>query len=212
MKCGCNGIEYANACLAIQAGVVDYTYGVCPDGNRNEITLAGDLNEIGQPNLTWSYRRSTSDVRFQELRQRAVGTTEWQPLSRTDQSRTLLTAGYRSPVFLIEAMEYQLVAVTEGGEAVISNTFTLVPGTTVNSLQLSVYPNPVTATVLITSNREGTAELRIIGAAGNIRHQESADFSGSPVRIDVSNQVPGVYTVQLSYADGSVAYQRFVKQ
>lgn len=210
--CACDGVTYANACLAIQAGVIDYRY--CENGtqSRNEVTLSGELNNAGQPNLNWNYRRNTDDIRFQELRQRPVGTTDWQRLSRTDQSRSDLTAGYRSPTFLLTALEYQLIAVTERGEAVMSNVVILTPGQAINTLQISVYPNPVTATVLITSNRRATADLRIINAAGIVRHEQTVDLGAAPVQFDATRLVPGVYTIQLSYADGTVGYRRFIKQ
>lgn len=210
--CGCDGNEYANACLAIQAGVIDYTIGSCENGNRAVVTLTGTLTDNGQAELNWNYLRTTTDVRFQELRQRPLGTTQWQRVTRNDQSRSVLGRNFRDPAFVSGTTEYQLVAVTESGLAIRSNTVTLQSLDNDNSLQLSLFPNPVTAMLFVSSNRTGSAELTLIGAAGTIQHQQAAEFSGAPVRVDVSRQLPGVYTVQLRYPDGSVGYQRFVKQ
>ncbi|MEM9837269.1 MAG: T9SS type A sorting domain-containing protein, partial [Bacteroidota bacterium] len=210
--CGCNGIEYGNPCLAIQAGVIDYTYGICENGNRNGIDLSGSLSSVGRTQLDWQVTAASGAVRFYEVQSRANAMNTWTSPQRLPATGTRLGQQYRSVDFLLERREYRVVGLLENGELIRSNIISLSPDLNEMGVQMALFPNPVTDVIHVTSNQTGPAVLSLISASGTVKTQVNTTLTGQPVRLNVRNQAPGVYTIQLRYADGSTSFQRFVKQ
>ncbi|MEM6398305.1 MAG: LamG-like jellyroll fold domain-containing protein [Bacteroidota bacterium] len=81
-----------------------------------------------------------------------------------------------------------------------------------NRLVVTAHPNPVLTELTIVSNRPEPAQLSLIDLSGRQSLNERVDFSSGKVRLDVSRQTPGVYTVMVRYDDGVQGVLRFVKE
>jgi Secretion system C-terminal sorting domain len=73
---------------------------------------------------------------------------------------------------------------------------------------LSVYPNPTTERISISSGQNGGAELTIYDQVGRVVYRNNAFYSGSEV--DIHSLSSGIYTLHLSSAGGEMQ-SRFVK-
>ncbi|MCB0638516.1 MAG: T9SS type A sorting domain-containing protein, partial [Lewinella sp.] len=76
---------------------------------------------------------------------------------------------------------------------------------------IHLYPNPATEELLIEATRYGQAELSILGLGSQFAIQGRANVGRQPIRQDISQLPPGLYTLRLRYPDGTLLYQRFVK-
>ncbi|MEM6877645.1 MAG: LamG-like jellyroll fold domain-containing protein [Bacteroidota bacterium] len=77
---------------------------------------------------------------------------------------------------------------------------------------ITVFPNPVTTELTVVSNRPEPAQLSLVDLSGRHNINRAVDFSGGAVRLDVSRQLPGVYSVLVRYDDGTQDVVRFVKE
>jgi hypothetical protein len=76
---------------------------------------------------------------------------------------------------------------------------------------VSVFPNPASNTITIeTDNRLQISDYRIYNSSGQLIF-ESFNNSNQSYIIDISHLTTGIYTIQLSGAQGS-RYHKFCKQ
>lgn len=64
------------------------------------------------------------------------------------------------------------------------------------------YPNPVSSTLYIRTEKEAPTHIKIVSISGVIIYDKTLQVSGfSPAEIDMSECVPGVYGLYISYSD-----------
>ncbi|MEL6658161.1 MAG: hypothetical protein AAFY48_03210 [Bacteroidota bacterium] len=97
------------------------------------------------------------------------------------------------------------------GLAALSYGFLSLGNPGIAGILFFVEGTPATEELIILSDHQGRAQLSIVGMSSQYTHQQPVDISGQAVRQDISQLVPGFYTLRLQYADGTVLYQRFVK-
>lgn len=80
-----------------------------------------------------------------------------------------------------------------------------------NEVETSIFPNPVTEKLNITSSLEGVANIRIFDALGRIVLEDVVNISNTTITQNVSSLESGMYTIQISTSD-KVATNHFLKQ
>ena len=83
--------------------------------------------------------------------------------------------------------------------------------TELDKVESSLYPNPATNTLNITSSLQGAATVRVFDAIGRVVLENNVSLSQATFTQNISSLENGIYTVQIRTAD-KVATQRFVKQ
>lgn len=211
--CGCDGEIYANPCLALQNGVLDFSLSLSDCGNilRTEIDLSGSLVENSWADLSWSSTSAGLNPVLEVLRFRFFGEEEWQELDRWEISSAFRST-YRPMMTVGQAVEFQLLSINQLGQVAFSNTVLLTPALEDATISLILHPNPVTTEVRLVSNRPGQAELEIIDLNGRISYLQRVGFGDNPLPVNVSDLIPGVYSLRVRYSDGAQGLVRFVKE
>ncbi len=83
-----------------------------------------------------------------------------------------------------------------------------------NTLQLTLYPNPVKELLTISTDQQYRAmfTIRIVNHLGQILYESSAvTEASSGIELNVSDMKSGVYFIYISDDQGHVAYKKFVK-
>lgn len=74
-----------------------------------------------------------------------------------------------------------------------------------------VAPSPAQQYIQIASSKQGICAVELISPDGRSLLLKDLVFNGLPERLDISGLADGVYYINLRYADGAGARQRFVK-
>jgi PKD repeat protein len=84
-----------------------------------------------------------------------------------------------------------------------------------NDLTFSIWPNPVGDVLNISSSEEmsGTALLRLYQTSGQVVLQQNLELNGTTIAlpIDVTDLPTGIYVLQLSFSNGSLHSEKFIK-
>ena len=109
---------------------------------------------------------------------------------------------------------YRIKAIGVDGNIVYSNTYTL---TTNHSplTTISVYPNPVQdkLNVTLTNSLSNNYKLRILTIAGiEVVKRGEVLVNNSTITLPVSNLAAGVYSIELTDAQGNKQLKKFVKE
>src|SRR5690606_16762114 len=83
--------------------------------------------------------------------------------------------------------------------------------TELETVESSVFPNPATDYLNITSSLQGAATVRVFDAIGRVVLENNVNLSQATYTQTISSLENGIYIIQISTAD-KVATQRFVKQ
>lgn len=83
--------------------------------------------------------------------------------------------------------------------------------TELEKVESSLFPNPATDNLNITSSLQGAATVRVYDAIGRVVLANNVNLSQATFTQNISSLENGIYTIQISTTD-KVATQRFVKQ
>ena len=83
--------------------------------------------------------------------------------------------------------------------------------TELEKVESSLFPNPATENLNITSSLEGSATVRVFDAIGRVVLENNVNLSQATYTQNISSLETGIYIIQISTID-KVATQRFVKQ
>ncbi|MBP8239357.1 MAG: T9SS type A sorting domain-containing protein [Saprospiraceae bacterium] len=204
LVCGCDSMTYINACAALNwAGLEYWTPGVCPPMLIDVIEL---MVSAGNPGalLTWTseiVQTGQTDFYRNFIVQRRLNSGPWATLGLTNGN----TFTYTDPGPLSGQYQYRIVGVGQTGKAVFSNIGLWVVGAheSGEESQLSVWPNPASAQVLIKNSLSGKSNLKVYAADGKTVLVQEISGAGYLNAIEVSEWPPGLYWFQLHTETGS---------
>jgi hypothetical protein len=209
--CGCDGQTYANVCAALAVGVIDWEEGPCGTTPADPNLPLAAAVESGGVRLNWEWLAAGTPADYFVLAGLWPGEETEKYFAQVPAAGAESKYSFLHPNFMPGVNQYRVHAVTTEGVVVASNTVEVMVGDPENNL-ISVFPNPATQVVQVLSAHEGDAEVAILGLSGKVTHRQQSTFAGEAVAVPVGKQVPGVYTIRVQFADGTVAYRRFVKQ
>jgi hypothetical protein len=208
--CGCDGETYANVCAALGAGVIDWSEGPCagtPVDPNLPLTAAWS---DGVVSLNWEIITSDDLIGYFVLAGQWPGEATAKYFAQVPATE-MTKYSYAHPNLMSGLNRYRVHAIDEQGRVRSSNTVELMIGDMEKNL-VSVFPNPVQDRLQVWSSHTGDAEVAILGLNGKVTHLQNSHFNGQAVSVPTAKQIPGIYIVRVQFADGTVAYRRFVKQ
>lgn len=139
-------------------------------------------------------------------------------------TETLMTGSYKGVSVDLDAYAGQSIYIafrhynSTNNFAVVLDAIAL-PGvncdpTAVNkaeTVQSSLYPNPATDKLNVSSSLQGAATITIFDAVGRVVSQKNVNLSDATYTGDISSLESGVYVIQIQAGD-KMATQRFIKQ
>ncbi|MBL7792683.1 MAG: hypothetical protein JNK77_10190 [Saprospiraceae bacterium] len=212
--CGCDGVTYSNACVAQNNGVLLWTLGLCIGdtllGPVDDIQLEAFEHQGGGVDLSWSLTAAGEIDHFFVLRSipgsvlKTIGTIEAVPGQRV---YPYLDS---NPAFGLN--EYQVIGVDAQGRIVYSNREEIfVQWNQLEEINVSVFPVPAQQYIQIASSKQGVCTVELISPDGRSLLLKDLTFNGLPETLDISGLPESVIYIDLQYADGGRARQRFVK-
>lgn len=206
--CGCDGITYANICLAQINGVFNWTSGVCDGFDPiTSIDLSVDIEE-DYAELDW---QPAMDYDFYVIMVRWGASDEYQNLAIKAHNPGVAVQSFLDYSSISGISVYKVLGVRYDGQIESSNEVEVFIPQAVASTQVYAYPSPTPDYIRISANKSGAAILELVSPQGQIYYQEQVELSAQPHLVNVSALADGVFVVRLRFDNGEEVQTRAVK-